>query len=90
MDVPATRAALKAPITAASNAWLPLIAIGPSRRSSASHHASGVAWPTASGGRRGGTREGEDTAGAGRHVDIGVIRAARVEVQLADARHRAP
>jgi hypothetical protein len=49
VDVQATSAALKAPITADSNAWLPLIAIGPSRRSSASHHASGVAWPT---GRR--------------------------------------
>jgi hypothetical protein len=44
---------LKALMTAASNGWLPLIVIGPSRRSSASHYASGVAWPTASGGAAG-------------------------------------
>jgi hypothetical protein len=39
----------QAPMTADSNASLPLIAIGPSRGSSASHHASGVAWPPAAG-----------------------------------------
>jgi hypothetical protein len=88
LDVQATSAALKAPITAASNAWLPPDRDRPLAQEQrvaprlGSRVADRLRW------RRRGAREDKDTAGAGRQVDIGVIRAARVQVQLADARHR--
>jgi len=52
-ELQASSAVLKESMTAASSAWSPLIAIGPSWKSRASHHASGVAWPTAAGGAAG-------------------------------------
>jgi hypothetical protein len=75
-------------MTAASSSSSPLIAIGPSRRSKRlaprrrCRAADGHGW------RVGGARKSKYVAGACGQVDVGVIRAARVEVQLADAGHR--
>ena len=75
-------------MTAASSASSPLIAIGPLAQEQRVAPRRGRRVADGLGWRRGGAREGKDVAGACRQVDVGVVRAARVEVQLADASHR--